>query len=48
VIVCKADLETIWKTQKKNTEEKEWLGIWEEIEMLQDDQKYVLVVAENI
>jgi hypothetical protein len=27
--------------------EKEWLDIWERIEMLEDGQKYVLLVAEN-
>ena len=49
VIVGKADLEAIWKRQKETKlwTEKEWLGIWEQIEMLEEDQKYVLVVAEN-
>src|SRR3984957_16738550 len=48
-IVGKADLEGIWKRQKdkKLWTEKEWLEIWEQIEILADDQKYVLVVTEN-
>jgi hypothetical protein len=49
VIVRKADIEAIWKVEKEKrwTDQKEWLKIWEQIEMLEDDQKYVLVVAEN-
>jgi hypothetical protein len=48
MIMSKSNLETLWNTQKKGTDEKEWLGIWNEIEALPDGDKYVLVVAENI
>jgi hypothetical protein len=49
VIVDKTDLEAIWKVEKEKrfTDEKEWLKIWEQIGMLEDGPKYVLVVAEN-
>lgn len=49
VIVRKTDIEAIWKVEKekRSTDQKEWLKIWEQIERLDDDQKYVLVVAEN-
>jgi hypothetical protein len=52
MIVRKSDLEAIWKEQKDPKErpwqdEKEWLDVWNQIEKLEDDQKYVLVVAEN-
>ncbi len=49
VIVSKGDLEAIWKREKekKKWTDKEWLEIWEQIEMLEDGPKYVLVVAEN-
>jgi hypothetical protein len=50
MIVRKTDLEMIWKTEKEDRrwlDEKEWLKIWNEIELLQDDEKYLLVVAEN-
>jgi hypothetical protein len=49
VIVRKADIEAIWKVEKEKrwTDQQEWLKIWDQIEMLDDDQRYVLVVAEN-
>ena len=49
VIVSKADIEAIWKVEKEKrwTDQKEWLAIWEQIEKLADGEKYVLVVAEN-
>ncbi len=51
LIVRKSDLEKIWKWKKENErwhDEKEWLGFWNEIEALSDDEKYVLVVAETV
>jgi hypothetical protein len=50
MIVRKSDIETIWKSEKNGRpwlNEKEWLDIWRQIGTLQDDQKYVLVVAEE-
>ena len=47
MIVRKADIEMIWQGEKATTIEKEWTGIWNEIQMLRDDEKYVLIVAEN-
>ncbi len=50
MIVRKTYLEMIWKTEKEDRrwqDEKEWLEVWNEIGMLRDDQKYILVVAEN-
>ena len=52
MIVRKSDMEAIWKEQKDPKQrpwqdEKEWQSIWEQIEKLQDDGTYVLVVAEN-
>jgi len=52
MIVRKSDIEAIWKEQKDPNErpwqdEKKWQSIWEQIETLQDDETYVLVVAEN-
>jgi hypothetical protein len=50
IIVSKADMEMIWKTEETDRrwlDEKEWLDIWNQIEKLDDGEKYVLVVAEN-
>jgi hypothetical protein len=49
VIVSKADLQTIWKrVEGRRLEgEEQWPDIWNAIEMLDESQKYVLVVAEE-
>jgi hypothetical protein len=47
MIVRKADIEMIWQGEKATTIEKEWTGIWNEIQMLRDDEEYLLIVAEN-
>ena len=51
LVVRKADLEDIWLWKKENEgrkDEREWVGFWNEIEGLRDDEKYVLVVAETV
>jgi len=47
LIVRKSDMLMIWQEEKDTTIKEEWQRYWVEIQSLQDDETYVLIVAEN-